>query len=151
MAAAKSTPKSVAEKLNEQDAKGTRTGANAPSKSSAADKPAAKPKSSLSRDTLIKAAKLRSEGATWNAIREATGTKLGSTAFFKAWERENIEHIAAGQRVKAKDEPAAEAAPAKAEPAKRSGKANGPRTSKGKAAPVTTRKATAAERARPAA
>lgn len=29
----------------------------------------------------------------WNEIREATGTKLGSGAFQKHWEREGIDHL----------------------------------------------------------
>jgi hypothetical protein len=43
----------------------------------------------------------------------ATGTKLGSSAWFRYWEREGIEHIPAGERVKPKSDaaPAAEAAP----------------------------------------
>lgn len=60
---------------------------------------AAKPsKSSVTPEQLEQAAKLRGEGATWNAIREATGARLGSSGWFRAWEREGIEHIPAGQR-----------------------------------------------------
>lgn len=145
---AKST-KSAADKLAERDADGTRTGAKAPKP---AAKAADKPKPGPSRETLIKAAKLRAEGATWDAIRAATGCRLGSSGWFKHWEREGIEHIPAGQRVKPKAEPTPAAS--KPEPApekpkrtvKRSGKANGPRTSNGKKSPVKTRQATAAER-----
>lgn len=168
--AAKSTPKSTAEKLAERDADGTRTGANAPKPKASADKPKApKSKPGPSRETLIKAAKLRDDGATWDAIRSATGCRLGSSGWFRAWEREGIEHIPAGQRVKPKAEQPAAAKPAKKAPApapktsgaamkpdadarkrprvqaRRSGKGDGPRTSNGKAAPVRTRKATAAE------
>ena len=71
-----------------------------------------------SRETLVKAATLRAEGATWNAIREATGTKLGSSSWFRAWEREGIDHIPAGERVKPKpaEKPAEPAAAAEAAP-----------------------------------
>lgn len=69
----------------------------------------ATPKRGPSKDVLTKAAKLRAEGATWNAIREATGTKLGSSSWFRAWEREGIDHIPAGERLKPKaDKPVAE-------------------------------------------
>jgi len=79
-----------------------------------------------SRDTLEKAAKLRGEGATWNAIRAATGARLGSSGWFRAWERDGIEHIPAGQRVKPKSEPKATAAKPKAKPA--APKTSGPAT-----------------------
>ena len=48
-------------------------------------------KPAVTRDQLEAAAKLRAEGATWNEIRQATGTKLGSTAWFRYWEREGID------------------------------------------------------------
>jgi hypothetical protein len=64
-------------------------------------------KSTVTKAQLIKAAKLRGEGATWNTIRTATGTKLSSSAWFRAWEREGIEHVPAGERVKPKPEPKA--------------------------------------------
>ena len=48
-------------------------------------------KSSVTREQLEAAAKLRDHGATWNEIREATGIKLGSTAWFRYWEREGID------------------------------------------------------------
>ena len=84
---------------------------------------AAKPgKPSVTKAQLTKAAKMRAEGATWNAIREATGSRLGSSGWFRAWEREGIEHIAAGQRVKPKPEkpaPAAKPKPATKKPSAR--------------------------------
>ena len=46
----------------------------------------------ITREQLEQAARLRGEGATWNAIREATGTKLGSSQFFRHWEQEKIPH-----------------------------------------------------------
>ena len=52
----------------------------------------------LTKAALKKAAKLRANGATWDEIREATDSRLGSSGFFRAWEREGIEHIPAGQR-----------------------------------------------------
>lgn len=57
----------------------------------------AKPKASVTKAQLTKAAKMRDEGATWNAIREATKTKLGSSAWFKAWEANGIPHRPAGE------------------------------------------------------
>lgn len=70
-------------------------------------KPAAKPapanvKVELTRKQLEQAAKLRGEGATWNAIRETFGVKLGSSVWFRRWEAEGIEHVPAGERSKAK-------------------------------------------------
>jgi hypothetical protein len=50
----------------------------------------AAPRSSVTREQLEQAAALRAEGATWNQIREATGTKLGSGTFQAKWEREGI-------------------------------------------------------------
>lgn len=55
-------------------------------------------KATVTKAQLTKAAKLRDEGATWNAIREATKTKLGSSAWFRAWEREGIAHRPAGEK-----------------------------------------------------
>ena len=37
-------------------------------------------------------------GATWNAIREATKTKLSSSAWFWAWEAAEVPHRPAGER-----------------------------------------------------
>jgi hypothetical protein len=103
--AAKSAPKSAADKLAEQDANGTPTGANMPDPAKPADaKLAAKPKSNLTKAQLTKAATMRGEGATWNEIRAAFKVQLGSSAFFKAREREGIDHIPAGERVKPKPE-----------------------------------------------
>src|SRR3954471_10933881 len=83
-------------------------------------KPEAKPsRSSVTREQLVQAAKLRAEGATWDQIREATGAKLGSSGWFRAWERENVEHTPAGQRVTPKAEnpaPAAKPKPAAKNP-----------------------------------
>jgi hypothetical protein len=62
----------------------------------AGEVPGSKPKSSVTREQLEQAAALRADGATWNAIREATGTRLGSTAWFRYWERDGIEHRPAG-------------------------------------------------------
>jgi hypothetical protein len=53
----------------------------------------------VTKEQLTKAAKLRDEGATWNAIREATGTKLGSSGWFRAWEKENIPHRPAKEKI----------------------------------------------------
>lgn len=53
-------------------------------------------KNEITKEQLVQAAKLRDEGATWNAIREATGTKLSSSAWFRAWEAEKINHRPAG-------------------------------------------------------
>jgi hypothetical protein len=64
-------------------------------------------KSTVTKAQLVKAAKLRGEGATWAAIRTATGTKLSSSAWFRAWEKAEIEHVPAGERVKPKPEPKA--------------------------------------------
>ena len=71
---------SAADKLAANDANGIRTGKGA-AKPKPADAPA-KPKGKPGPDraTLLKAAKLRDGGAGWNEIREATGTKLGSSA-----------------------------------------------------------------------
>jgi hypothetical protein len=147
--------KSAADKLAEREGDGTRTGSK--SKAKPAAKAADKPKPGPSRETLIQAAKLRAEGATWDAIRTATGCRLGSSGWFKHWEREGIEHIPAGQRVKPKAEPpkaspSAEAADSNGLTAeqrkrgartsrgnKRSGEASGPRTSDGKRHRVVTR------------
>lgn len=85
---AKTTPKKTAEK-----------------KPATADQ--APKKSAVTKAQLTKAAKLRDEGATWNAIREATGTKLGSSAWFKAWETNGIAHRPAGEPKPKADEPAA--------------------------------------------
>src|SRR4051794_39728853 len=52
-----------------------------------------KSKSKVTREQLEQAAKLRDEGATWNEIREATGTKLGSGAFQRHWAREGIDAL----------------------------------------------------------
>jgi hypothetical protein len=49
----------------------------------------------VTREQLVKAAKLRDEGATWNTIREATGTNLDSSQWFRHWEQEKITHRAA--------------------------------------------------------
>lgn len=65
-------------------------------------------RSKVTRKQLEHAARLRAKGTTWSAIREATKTKLGSSQFFRGWEREGIEHVPAGQRPKA-----VEAEPAK--------------------------------------
>lgn len=46
----------------------------------------------LTKQQLTTAAKMRDEGATWNAIREATGTKYGSSAWFKMWTDAGIDH-----------------------------------------------------------
>ena len=54
----------------------------------------------LTKAQLKKAAKLRAEGATWNAIREATGTRLGSSSWFRRWEEAGIDHIPAHGRRK---------------------------------------------------
>lgn len=54
----------------------------------------------VTREQLEQAAQLRGEGATWNAIRQATGAKLGSSGWFRAWEREGIEHAPPGQKPK---------------------------------------------------
>jgi hypothetical protein len=61
----------------------------------------------VTKEQLTKAAKLRDEGATWNAIREATGTKLGSSQFFRAWEKENIAHRPAKEKI-VTDQPTAD-------------------------------------------
>ena len=123
----------------------------------------------MTREQLEAAAKLRDHGATWNEIREATGIKLGSTAWFRYWEREGIDappahsdefKAARAERAGRADRPQPEpqakpAEPASAKPsssraakkpaAKRiGGKANGLRTSDGKRSPVRTRKATGA-------
>jgi hypothetical protein len=71
---------------------------------------------SLTRDQLERAAQLRSEGATWNAIRAEFGVKHGSSRWFALWRREGIDHIPPGGRVKAQREPVAPAADAAAEP-----------------------------------
>lgn len=114
---AKSTaPNSAADKLADNDAK-LRNGVKPEPKAKSATKAPKAAKPSVDKATLTKAAKLRAEGATWDAIREVTGTKLGSSSWFRGWEREGIEHIPAGQRVKPTAEtpaapaPAAEAAP----------------------------------------
>jgi hypothetical protein len=70
-------------------------------------------RSTVSKATLVKAAAMRAKGSTWNEIREATGTKLNSTLFFRHWEREGIDHRPA--RVA----PVKAAAPKKAAPAKK--------------------------------
>jgi hypothetical protein len=54
----------------------------------------------VTREQLEQAAQMRSQGATWNAIREATGSKLGSSGWFKHWQREGIEHAPAGEKPK---------------------------------------------------
>ena len=75
-------------------------------------------KTKLTKKQLEQAAKLRSEGATWNAIRAKFGVKLGSSGWFRAWEREGIEHIPAGQRPKPV-KPAPAPTPPAAKPARR--------------------------------
>ncbi|HTX31733.1 MAG TPA: hypothetical protein VMD09_10115 [Solirubrobacteraceae bacterium] len=68
---------------------------------------------------MEQAAKLRADGGTWNQIREATGTKLGSTQFFRAWEREGIAHAPAGSKPKptaANPDPATKRAKATSKP-----------------------------------
>lgn len=49
-------------------------------------------KVTLTKDQLTKAAKLRDEGKSWNAIREALGVKWGSSKFFAAWTDAGIKH-----------------------------------------------------------
>jgi hypothetical protein len=69
-------------------------------------------KVTITKQQLEKAATLRAEGATWTQIREATGTKLGSTQFFKKWESDGIDHAPAGSK------PRATASEQESEPAK---------------------------------
>lgn len=69
--------------------------------------------STITKQQLESAAKLRAGGATWNAIREATKTKLGSSQFFRAWEREGIDHAPAGSKPDATATEAAKPSPAK--------------------------------------
>ena len=91
-------------------------------------------RSTISKATLQKAATMRSKGATWNEIREATGTKLNSTLFFRHWEREGIDHRPARQ------------APAKTTAkttAKKAGAKAAPKTAAKKAAPKVRTKAAA--------
>lgn len=80
-------------------------------------------KTALTKKQLEQAAKLRSKGATWNAIRAKFGVQLGSSAWFRAWEREGIDHIPAGQRSKPQS-PAP--APAAKKPARRIVKKSAP-------------------------
>jgi hypothetical protein len=122
--------KTAAGKFAEREANGIRNGAETPKAAKAADKP----KPSPSREALIKAAKLRAEGATWNAIRTATGCLLGSSGWFKHWEREGIEHIPAGQRVKPKAEKPAPTAKSKPAAKKPSVKTPTPKRPSGEAA-----------------
>lgn len=49
-------------------------------------------KPTITKATLQKAATMRENGKTWNEIREATKTRLGSSQFFRHWEREGIKH-----------------------------------------------------------
>lgn len=60
---------------------------------SKSEKPAAKRAPKITREQLEAAAKLRAQGATWNAIREATGTKLGSGTFQTYWAKEGIDAL----------------------------------------------------------
>ena len=79
------------------------------------DQPAKKPaKPSLTKTQLERAAKLRDDGATWDGIRKALGVKLGSSAWFRAWEREGIEHRPAAPKhaKSAVAKPAPESSPA---------------------------------------
>jgi hypothetical protein len=46
----------------------------------------------VTRAQLEHAARLQSQGASWNAIRTETGALLGANQFIRAWEREGIEH-----------------------------------------------------------
>lgn len=57
-----------------------------------AKEPAPK-KATATKAQLTKAAKMRDEDAS----REATKTKLGSSAWFRAWERDGIAHRPAGE------------------------------------------------------
>jgi hypothetical protein len=92
----------------------SKTGTSPP-KAKQAAKPAATAKraTGLTKAQLEKAAKLRAEAATWNAIREAFGVKYGSTRWFALWTKHGVEHIPAGQRVKANRAPAPAAEPDK--------------------------------------
>jgi hypothetical protein len=48
----------------------------------------------LKKAQLVKAAKMRDDGATWNQIREYIGHYVASGTFQKLWEQENIPHRA---------------------------------------------------------
>jgi hypothetical protein len=58
----------------------------------------------LTKAQLKRAAALRAEGATWNAIREKFGVRHGSSKWFALWREHGIEHIPARElRRKASD------------------------------------------------
>jgi hypothetical protein len=83
---------------------------NTAPKSAAKPKAATTPKPSnrveLTKAQLTKAAKMRDDGATWNAIREAFGVKLGSSRWFGLWEENAIAHRPAGESPKPTDKEA---------------------------------------------
>lgn len=91
-------------------------------------------KPTITKATLQKAATMRENGKTWNEIREATKTRLGSSQFFRHWEREGIKHRPANT-LKAN-------AAKKGATAKAAKKTAAPKTTAKKAAPKVRTKAT---------
>jgi len=67
-------------------------------KSKPKGKTAGDPPAPLTKAQLKRAAALRAEGATWNAIREKFGVRHGSSKWFALWRENSIEHVPAGER-----------------------------------------------------
>lgn len=62
--------------------------------------PVSSSKKSLSKTQLTKAAKMRDEGKSWSAIREATGTSFQSSTWFSMWAKAGIAYKAPANQAK---------------------------------------------------
>lgn len=90
------------------ETEGEPTMAKIKSKPAAAAKPSTNGRSpKLTKAQLEQAARLREGGTSWGDIREKFGTKLNSSGFRKAWDKEGITGPAARERTAPAAKPAA--------------------------------------------